>query len=108
MEDFDRKWCKPKEETYQKLDEEQQHTRKPPADATDVEAAAADSADEPQQTYAEQRRQLQMELRLVSDKVEELEIKIRAVHKKITSPAAVEARAELKELHSRRDELSHQ
>ena len=75
-----------------------------------AQAADEEMGGEPaqQQSLLDQRRQMTTELRLVCDKLEELEIKTRVLHKKVSTPAAIEARAELKELQARRSELSQQ
>ena len=59
------------------------------------------TARERRKTFEETTR----ELNLVTGKCEELEIKTRVLYRKTSSPAALEARAELKQLQAQRDEL---
>ena len=84
---------------YQTLQEQEQDEMLKP---DDDEAAAGDKTKGTEETsQAEVRR----ELRMMTDQAEELEIKTRVLHKKSNSQAAVEARAELKRLQAKRDEL---
>ena len=68
----------------------------------EADALVEMTAEEPEEVRS--AHELKSELRMVNDKVEELEIKTK-VHKKSTAPVAIAMREELKQFLSRRDEL---
>lgn len=80
--------------------------RSNPSPLTD--RSEASFASEGTLTYRERKQtfdDMTRELRLVTDKCEEFEIKTRVIFRKSSAPGAAEAKAELKALQAQRDEL---